>query len=258
MNSTIATARWVQVGDDIDGAAIHDHSGYSVSLSSDGKAVAIGSPYADDNGYTAGHVRVFRLEEEPECPEHYIEDNIDSYGIGTRVTMKDKVYKCIKSPCTWKVIGTCEEGVFYATPTLQPTGAPTSSLIPTSSPSSSLPPTATMKPSSSLVPTPLPACEESNPQECGCASVNQIDYRGIMNTTLSGYECLEWDLSSSKFRPADYPDADLNNNYCRNPDPAMYGDNQVWCYTEPFGNLNQNWEYCSAPMCEERGDGGSK
>ena len=67
VNSTIATARWVQVGDDIDGAAIHDHSGYSVSLSSDGKAVAIGSPYADDNGYTAGHVRVFHLEEEPEC-----------------------------------------------------------------------------------------------------------------------------------------------------------------------------------------------
>jgi len=48
---------WVQVGGDIDGEAVNDWSGYSVSLSSDGTVVAIGAP---QNGSNAGHVRVFK------------------------------------------------------------------------------------------------------------------------------------------------------------------------------------------------------
>ena len=35
-------------------------SGYSVSLSSDGKTVAIGASYNEDNGYNSGHVRVYQ------------------------------------------------------------------------------------------------------------------------------------------------------------------------------------------------------
>ena len=50
---------WTQVGADIDGEAVDDRSGYSVSLSSDGTRVAIGAPWNDDNGYRAGHVRVY-------------------------------------------------------------------------------------------------------------------------------------------------------------------------------------------------------
>ena len=34
---------WVQVGQDIDGEAANDSSGYSVAMSSDGKTVAIGA-----------------------------------------------------------------------------------------------------------------------------------------------------------------------------------------------------------------------
>ena len=34
---------WTQIGDDIDGEAAGDNSGYSVSLSSDGTIVAIGA-----------------------------------------------------------------------------------------------------------------------------------------------------------------------------------------------------------------------
>ena len=37
-----------------------DESGHSVSLSSDGTIVAIGSPYSDGNGNNAGHVRVYQ------------------------------------------------------------------------------------------------------------------------------------------------------------------------------------------------------
>lgn len=52
---------WIQIGQDIDGEAAGDGSGFSVSLSSDGSSVAIGAPYNDGNGYRSGHVRVFDL-----------------------------------------------------------------------------------------------------------------------------------------------------------------------------------------------------
>ena len=53
---------WTQIGEDIDGEADYDESGWSVSLSGDGKTVAIGSYLNDDNGDNSGHVRVFVVE----------------------------------------------------------------------------------------------------------------------------------------------------------------------------------------------------
>ena len=51
---------WSQVGNDIDGEAAYDYSGYSVSMSSDGTRVAIGAPYNDSAaGSNSGHVRVY-------------------------------------------------------------------------------------------------------------------------------------------------------------------------------------------------------
>jgi Trypsin-like peptidase domain/FG-GAP repeat len=50
---------WVQRGQDIDGEAAGDTSGWSVSLSSDGNAVAIGARTNDGNGNGSGHTRVF-------------------------------------------------------------------------------------------------------------------------------------------------------------------------------------------------------
>ena len=50
---------WSQLGQDIDGEAANDESGYSVSLSSDGGTVAIGACYNDGNGSNAGHVRIY-------------------------------------------------------------------------------------------------------------------------------------------------------------------------------------------------------
>jgi len=58
---------WTQVGNDIDGEAAGDQFGFSLSLSDDGKILAIGAPkhkgeglsYAE--GVNAGHVRVYRL-----------------------------------------------------------------------------------------------------------------------------------------------------------------------------------------------------
>lgn len=50
---------WIQVGSDINGEAVDDHSGYSVSLSNDGTIVAIGAPDNDGIGVAAGHTRVY-------------------------------------------------------------------------------------------------------------------------------------------------------------------------------------------------------
>jgi len=54
-------SRWVQKGDNINGEAAGDRSGYSVSMP-DANTVAIGAEGNDGNGYNAGHVRVFRWD----------------------------------------------------------------------------------------------------------------------------------------------------------------------------------------------------
>jgi hypothetical protein len=51
---------WDRLGADIDGEALSDNSGYSVSLSSDGTILAIGSRKNDGNGSDSGHVRVYK------------------------------------------------------------------------------------------------------------------------------------------------------------------------------------------------------
>ena len=49
---------WTQVGQDIDGEAGSDQSGYSVTMSTDGTRIAIGAPV---NTSSTGHVRVYDL-----------------------------------------------------------------------------------------------------------------------------------------------------------------------------------------------------
>ena len=68
---------WNQMGVDIDGEAVGDRSGRSVSLSSDGTTVAIGAPHS---GNGSGHVRVFQWNDSswnqigPDINGEYIED----------------------------------------------------------------------------------------------------------------------------------------------------------------------------------------
>jgi hypothetical protein len=50
---------WTQIGNDIDGDAANDYSGSSISLSADGSIVAIGAHGNDDNGSSAGQVRIY-------------------------------------------------------------------------------------------------------------------------------------------------------------------------------------------------------
>ncbi len=50
---------WIQKGQDIDGEHPGDRSGWAVSMP-DPNTVAIGTPYNQDNGTVAGHVRIFQ------------------------------------------------------------------------------------------------------------------------------------------------------------------------------------------------------
>ncbi|MBX2829360.1 MAG: T9SS type A sorting domain-containing protein [Flavobacteriaceae bacterium] len=53
---------WEQLGDDIDGEAQEDNSGFSVCLNDAGTLVAIGAPFNDDSAPDAGHVRVYEWD----------------------------------------------------------------------------------------------------------------------------------------------------------------------------------------------------
>jgi WD40 repeat protein len=73
---------WTQVGDDIDGEAVSDLSGTSVSLSSDGKRVAIGAP---ENDSRAGHVRVYRFASVSSAPTPV--STLPLFGLGILVSL---------------------------------------------------------------------------------------------------------------------------------------------------------------------------
>jgi Flp pilus assembly pilin Flp len=60
VSSFTTQAQWIQLGQNIDGEADGDRSGRSVSLSSDGSVVAIGSIYNSGNGTESGHVRIYQ------------------------------------------------------------------------------------------------------------------------------------------------------------------------------------------------------
>jgi len=55
-----SNSSWTQIGEDIDGEAANDYSGFfCISLSGDGKKLAIGSHGNDSNGTDSGQVRIF-------------------------------------------------------------------------------------------------------------------------------------------------------------------------------------------------------
>ena len=65
-NTTIHPIGWTKLGNDIDGEAANDQSGYSVALSDNGTIVAIGAVSNDGTSGTSGdnrgHVRVYQID----------------------------------------------------------------------------------------------------------------------------------------------------------------------------------------------------
>jgi len=255
-----------------------------------------------------------------DCPEQYVVDNIDTYEIGSKVKIEEKVYECTETPCGWKIIGTCVGDMFLpssasAQPTIQTLGVPVHfpSMMPSAlvnsgeesnqveigsvvktednDPTSNLPtpllvrvrthspmslgthfPVAASSPtddnddkspsSSTAIATPqtnppsvggetsdqdsTSNCEGS--ELCGCASVNQADYRGTISTSANGKECMRWD-ETYHYKPEYWPDAGLeDNNYCRNPEPER--EERAFCITTSENGYNQQVE-CDVPICED-------
>ncbi|GAA6072259.1 plasminogen, partial [Tachysurus ichikawai] len=81
-----------------------------------------------------------------------------------------------------------------------------------------------------------------------CSNGVGNDYRGTQSRTKSGILCQRWEAlfpHKPNITPKMHPKADLESNYCRNPD----GDSQgPWCYTT---DINKRWEHCSIPSCSE-------
>ena len=91
----------------------------------------------------------------------------------------------------------------------------------------------------------LQECNGSDPSTCGCDSVLQADYRGIISVTTNGLTCQRWDSQSPHRHdrtPSNYPDKGLESNLCRNPDNEPGG---AWCYTDS----STRWAYCNVPSC---------
>ena len=95
---------------------------------------------------------------------------------------------------------------------------------------------------------PTPKCDNYNPDKCGCSTNNQADYRGTTSVTESGRTCMSWNSNKPhkhNRKPKKYPNAGLDENYCRNPD----GEDRAWCYTT---DRKKRWKYCDVPTCDEK------
>jgi hypothetical protein len=62
MNLNGFSQSWIQVGEDIEGQANWESSGYFIAMSDDGKTVVVGAPFNDEVAEDAGKARVYHWE----------------------------------------------------------------------------------------------------------------------------------------------------------------------------------------------------
>ncbi|XP_069370993.1 plasminogen [Paralichthys olivaceus] len=81
-----------------------------------------------------------------------------------------------------------------------------------------------------------------------CVNGLGTDYRGTKSRSKSGKTCQRWDAKfphRPNMTPDSHPLADLDSNFCRNPDGDSGGP---WCYTT---DPNTRWEHCNVASCTE-------
>ncbi|XP_078610906.1 uncharacterized protein LOC144881610 [Branchiostoma floridae x Branchiostoma japonicum] len=80
-----------------------------------------------------------------------------------------------------------------------------------------------------------------------CMEGDGESYRGTVAHTTTGLECQRWDSHSPHvhyaYTPFWYPNAGLDENYCRNPDGNDIGP---WCFTT---DPDVRWQLCDVPTC---------
>ncbi|XP_066264210.1 neuronal acetylcholine receptor subunit non-alpha-2-like [Branchiostoma lanceolatum] len=82
-----------------------------------------------------------------------------------------------------------------------------------------------------------------------CYHGNGINYRGTWNKTTSGADCVEWSAGQAGYYKTEYPWANLDNNYCRNP----VGLDRPFCLTEDGSQEECDVIPCDAEGCWDRG-----
>ncbi|TRY66828.1 hypothetical protein DNTS_004773 [Danionella cerebrum] len=74
------------------------------------------------------------------------------------------------------------------------------------------------------------------------------NYRGVVRKTRKGILCQKWSINTphkTKINPKTHPEANLTDNYCRNPDGDHHGP---WCYTS---DPKTEFDYCAIKQCAE-------
>ncbi|XP_035660157.1 5-hydroxytryptamine receptor 3A-like [Branchiostoma floridae] len=82
-----------------------------------------------------------------------------------------------------------------------------------------------------------------------CYHGNGINYRGTWSKTTSGADCVEWLAEQSGYYKTEYPWANLDNNYCRNPT----GLDRPFCLTDDGSQEDCDVIPCDADGCWDRG-----
>ncbi|RXM91632.1 Hepatocyte growth factor-like protein [Acipenser ruthenus] len=85
-------------------------------------------------------------------------------------------------------------------------------------------------------------------KQCDCYHGYGESYRGIVRKTRKGIPCQKWSVDTphkTKYNPRTHPDANLSENYCRNPDGDHHGP---WCYTT---DPKTEFDYCAIKQCEK-------
>ena len=76
-----AKSNWTQLGQDIFGEATKDSAGYSLSLTTDGGTVAVGSPFnsGPNRGFSSGQVRLFSFDA---VASSWVQNELNMTGVG--------------------------------------------------------------------------------------------------------------------------------------------------------------------------------
>uniref|UniRef100_A0A8D3CXA6 Macrophage stimulating 1 n=1 Tax=Scophthalmus maximus TaxID=52904 RepID=A0A8D3CXA6_SCOMX len=79
-----------------------------------------------------------------------------------------------------------------------------------------------------------------------CYQENGKNYRGMVRKTRKGITCQKWNVNTphrTRINPRTHPEANLTENYCRNPDGDQHGP---WCYTT---DPKTEFDYCAIKQC---------
>ncbi|XP_019632800.1 PREDICTED: uncharacterized protein LOC109476291 [Branchiostoma belcheri] len=107
-------------------------------------------------------------------------------------------------------------------------------------------------PTCDLFPPPQHGCWNPEPEKRNnevCFHGNGMNYRGAWSTTKSGAECVNWSAAQADFYRIEYPWADINNNYCRNP----AGLERPFCLLEDGSQQECDVIPCNADGCWDMG-----